>query len=107
MDDAAVLDAPAHVNGKWLSRPVTGTGRYAQEVVRSLIADSVPLVLHVPGDGEVPNWLSERCAVVRHRSTGSLFEQVALPLATRGCYLLNMAGPAPLLKRKQLGVLHD
>jgi glycosyltransferase involved in cell wall biosynthesis len=107
MHAAAALDAAAHVNGKWLSRPLTGTGRYAQEVVRFLVADSVPLVLHVPRDGEVPAWLSERCAVVRHRSTGSLFEQVALPLTTRGRYLLNMGGPAPLLKRKQLVVMHD
>ena len=100
-------DAPAHVNGKWLSRPVTGTGRYAQEVVRSLVADGVPLVLHVPRDADVPGWLSGACPVVRHRFTGSLFEQVELPLATLGRYLVNMGGPAPLLKRRQLVVMHD
>lgn len=104
MEPAAVPDA--HVNGKWLSRPVTGTGRYAQEVVRSLVAD-VPLVLHVPRDADVPDWLSESCTVVRHRTSGAVFEQLALPLATRGRYLLNMAGPAPLLKRRQLVVMHD
>jgi len=107
MKPEALLREPAHVNGKWLSRPVTGTGRYAQEVVRSLVADGVPLVLHVPRDADVPGWLSEQCSVVRHRGTGAVFEQLELPVATRGRYLVNMAGPAPLLKRKQLVVMHD
>ena len=36
-----------------------------------------------------------------------VFEQIYLPLATAGQLLLNFAGPAPLLKRRQLVTMHD
>ena len=36
-----------------------------------------------------------------------LFEQIYLPAATLGEILLNFAGPAPLLKRRQLVTMHD
>jgi glycosyltransferase involved in cell wall biosynthesis len=107
MKPDAAADTPTHVNGKWLSRPITGTGRYAQEILRCLVSEGLPLVVHVPRDADVPSWISTSCEVVRHRATGSLFEQLELPAVTRGRYLLNMAGPAPLLKRKQLVVMHD
>ena len=38
---------------------------------------------------------------------GHLFEQIYLPVATAGRLLLNFAGPAPLLKRRQLVTMHD
>jgi glycosyltransferase involved in cell wall biosynthesis len=45
---------------------------------------------------------------VRHAPLrGVLFEQIYLPLATFGRVLLNFAGPAPLLKRRQLVTMHD
>lgn len=102
-----VVAGPVQVNGKWLSRPITGTERYAHEIVRALVRSGLHLVLHVPRDATVPTWLESGADVVRHRSTGQLFEQVALPLATRGRYLVNLGGPAPLLKRVQLVTMHD
>jgi glycosyltransferase involved in cell wall biosynthesis len=97
-----------HVNGKWLARPLTGTGRYAQEIIRALVESRAHLlVVHVPSDAVPPDWLVSGARIVRHRTRGLLFEQVGLPSATAGRLLLNLAGPAPLLKRRQVLVMHD
>ena len=102
------IDGPVHVNGKWLSRPVTGTERYAHEIMRYIVrGGALRLLVHVPSDAIVPSWLAQGADVVRHRSRGQLFEQLVLPFATRGSYLINLGGPASLLKRKQLVTMHD
>lgn len=41
------------------------------------------------------------------RLTGHAWEQVELPLYSSGSLLLNLCGPAPLLKRKQIVTIHD
>ena len=51
------------------------------------------LVVHVLRDAIVQSWLAEGADVVRHGSRGQLFEQLFLPFATRGCYLINLGGP--------------
>jgi glycosyltransferase involved in cell wall biosynthesis len=101
--------APIHVNGKWLAQRMTGTQRYADEIVRAIIAtDTVDLVVHVPAGVQVPPWLNHPRVDIRHsRATGVLFEQVCLPIVTAGRLLVNFAGPAPLLKRRQLVTMHD
>ncbi|BDX34501.1 glycosyl transferase family 1 [Mycobacterium antarcticum] len=99
-----------HVNGKWLAQRVTGTQRYATEVVRAIIAtESAPLVLHVPAGAVVPEWLqeSELVDVRRAPVAGVLFEQIYLPIVSAGHTLLNFAGPAPIMKRRQLVTMHD
>lgn len=100
--------AVLHVNGKWLAHGLTGTERYADRVVHELLrADEVDLLVHVPRDATVPWWLGSRGVVLRHRRRGLVFEQLVLPWATRREMLLNLAGPAPLLKRSQLVLMHD
>ncbi|MGE2713320.1 glycosyltransferase family 4 protein [Mycolicibacterium litorale] len=100
---------PVHVNGKWLAQPLTGTQRYATEMVRGLIAcGAVDLVLHVPKGAEVPSWAAAPHVEIRRAPvSGVLFEQVYLPAVTAGRMLLNFAGPAPILKRRQLVTMHD
>ena len=105
MSEAAEL----HVNGKWIAQKLTGTQRYAGETVDA-IADSgrARLVLHVPADASVPAVLESRVAEIRRsRLRGFAFEQAYLPWATRGKILLNFAGPAPIIKRRQLVTMHD
>lgn len=97
---------PIHVNGRWLSKPLTGTGRYATEVTKALLAAGHDVVLWVPSDAQLPSWAS-RARVRRARTRGQLFEQVTLPWLTRRQTLLSMGGPAPALKKKQVVVLHD
>lgn len=98
-----------HVNGKWLAQKLTGTQRYATEIVRAVIdSGNTELVVHVPADAEIPDWLyTPRVEIRQSRTTGVVFEQVYLPAATLGALLLNFAGPAPLTKRRQVVTMHD
>lgn len=98
-----------HVNGKWLAQRLTGTQRYAGEIVRAMLGeDSVDLVVHVPAGATVPDWMTHPRVTVRTAPVkGVVFEQIYLPAVTAGRLLLNFAGPAPLLKRRQLVTMHD
>ncbi len=88
---------------------MTGTQRYAGEIVNAIVAtDSVDLVVHVPAGAEVPEWMHhERVEIRRAPTKGVVFEQVYLPVVSAGRLLLNFAGPAPLLKRRQVVTMHD
>lgn len=111
---AATLDAvyrpaaprPLVLNGKWLSARPSGMQRFAGEIGRRLLALDPSARVAVPRDAVLPDWLPPH-RVDRLRSRGLLFEQVALPVRTRGRILLNLAGPAPLSRRRQLVVMHD
>lgn len=100
-----------HLNGKFLASGLTGTERYAAEVltawaVHGTLADR-RVTLHVPADATLPPWLPESWTVRRSRLRGLAFEQLSLPLRTRGRFLVSLAGPAPLGKARQLLVMHD
>ncbi|WP_264014094.1 glycosyltransferase family 4 protein [[Mycobacterium] manitobense] len=97
------------MNGKWLSQSLTGTQRYASEITLAIAeAAEVDLILHLPNDAPLPDWTNlPRLEIRRAPLRGVLFEQVYLPWATRGEMLLNFAGPAPLLKKRQLVTMHD
>jgi glycosyltransferase involved in cell wall biosynthesis len=98
-----------HVNGKWLAQMRTGTERYATEIVQAIVsADCFDLVIHVPAEADVPDWARRHDVEIRRAPVkGVVFEQLYLPFATAGKLLLNFAGPAPLLKRRQLVAMHD
>lgn len=96
------------VNGKWLAQSPSGTQRYATQVLqayRRLHPDRA-MTLIVPADARIPSWAAD-LPVVRSRLRGTAFEQLALPWLSRGKHLYSMAGPAPLLKRRQTLVMHD
>ena len=63
--------------------------------------------MHVPAGADVPDWLAQRAEIRRGPTKAVVFEQIYLPVATAGQLLLNFAGPAPLLKRRQLVTMHD
>src|SRR5215217_7778869 len=110
MAPTALPPQTIHVNGKWLASPITGTQRYANEIARELMIASdgtYDLVLHLPANAELPEWALSGCTTVRHGSSGIGFEQLTLPFRTRRELLLNFGGPAPLLKFRQLVVMHD
>ncbi|WP_234835054.1 glycosyltransferase family 4 protein [Mycolicibacterium stellerae] len=66
------------------------------------------MVVHVPAGAAVPDWMrTDGIEVRRAPLSGQLFEQIYLPIATMGKLLLNFAGPAPILKRRQLVTMHD
>jgi glycosyltransferase involved in cell wall biosynthesis len=96
------------LNGKWLSQPVTGTQRYATEIARRLLTlHPGPVVLHLPADAALPDWVPDRVQVRRSRLRGQAFEQLALPFAARSQLLLSLGGPAPLMARRQIATMHD
>jgi glycosyltransferase involved in cell wall biosynthesis len=96
------------VNGKWLAQPMTGTQRFAQELLRRLVLrPDLDVVLHVPRRASLPDWLPTGTQVVRSRLDGVAFEQLALPWAARGMLLLSLCGPAPLVARRQVAAIHD
>ncbi len=98
-----------HINGKWLAQPVTGTQRYAAEMVGAIMSmNRLELVVHLPSGVGVPKSMVRHGVRIRRAPvSGVLFEQFYLPVATAGELLLNFAGPAPLLKRRQLVTMHD
>ena len=97
---------PVVINGKWLSAQPSGMQRYAAEVARRVLDLDPAVRVVVPRDALLPDWLPA-ARVVRSRLRGLAFEQLALPRLSRGAMLMNFAGPAPILKRDQLVVMHD
>ncbi|MEO8093705.1 MAG: glycosyltransferase [Pseudolysinimonas sp.] len=97
---------PVLINGKWLSAQPSGMQRYAGEVARRVLDLDPAARVVIPRDAVLPDWLPV-ARTVRSRLRGIAFEQVALPWRARGAMLLNLAGPAPIVKRDQLVVMHD
>lgn len=101
------------INGRFLTQGLTGVQRYAREITRALdglvaAGEAPPLRLIAPmgteGLEEFPN-LSPSMFGTRG---GQLWEQLDLPRATQGDFLLNLGNTAPLIQgRNQAVVIHD
>lgn len=98
-----------HLNGKWLGQPFTGVQRYSEEVAsRVAAAEDFDFVLHVPKGATAPAWTTKASVRVRVAPVaGVMYEQLYLPLATRGRLLLSFGGIPPILKRRQVVTFHD
>ena len=102
------------INGKFTAQRVTGVQRLAFGLVealdRALAArpSSASWVLLCPPGAEPPPLRHIRVEFGGPRSFGMHFwEQFALPILSRSGCLLNLSGPAPLLKRRQVCMLPD
>ena len=103
-----------YINGKFLAQPLTGVQRFAFETVLALdrlLAKHTlphPFVLVAPA-GQVHSGPELVAIPIVSVPASSLhaWEQIALPARTRGAFLLNLAGSAPLLKRDQVCTFHD
>ncbi len=110
---------PVYVNGRFLAQPVSGVQRVAREVLRALdgrlageCARGRRWVLLCPPGCEAPAF--DRIEVRRigvgdgRGWRGHLWEQRALPRASRDGLLVNLAGTAPAFARgPQIATLHD
>lgn len=99
-----------YINGKFTARRTTGVERVALGQVQALDRQVAPgaWTLLCPPLGRPP---ALRNIAVRHVGpTGwplHLWEQLALPWAARGGWLLNLAGSAPALARHAACMVHD
>jgi len=95
------------INGRWLSKSVTGTQRYALEVSRLLLDDhTFDATLYVPRGTCIPSWASH-WRIVELPTNGIMFDQLVLPLMTARSTLLNLSGSATVWRRRQVAVLFD
>lgn len=106
------------INGRFLAQPLTGVQRFARELTqavdRKVGAGAVPDALRgadwrliVPDDAKLDLDLGAIRLERLGGGAGHLWEQTALAWRTRGDLLLGFGGSGPLLKRRQLTVIHD
>ena len=97
------------VNGKFTAQRLTGVQRVAYELMRAVrsidcAADEIEVV--VP-----KNAVASASPLARMRPVpwlkGDLWEQIALPLATRGELLLSLCNSGPVFKRRHVVMIHD
>lgn len=102
------------VNGKFTAQPTTGVQRVAGELlcaVDRLLPESGrarPWVLLCPPGAHPPPLKHITVRTIGSRLGGLHFwEQALLPAYSAGQLLLNLSGPAPLLKRRQVCMIPD
>jgi glycosyltransferase involved in cell wall biosynthesis len=98
------------INGRFLTQGLTGVQRYAREVTRALanMADAPPMRLIAPPGAEGLDGYAALNPVVTGTRGGQLWEQLDLPRAAAGDFLLNLGNTAPLIQgRNQAVVIHD
>jgi len=102
-----------YINGRFLSQRVTGVQRYAREIVTALDK----LLQEGKNEDEwcilAPKNIIDDLPIEKIKlkvcgfSTGHLWEQVELPFYAKDGFLLNLCNCAPLIKKKQLLIIHD
>lgn len=109
---------PIFINGRFVTQRVTGTQRYAHELLQYLDAklnampaqspSTTPAVtlLVPPSDTPLPTYRSIRVLRVG-RCTGQVWEQFELPFYARRGILFSLVGGAPLLHRRNIITIHD
>lgn len=96
------------VNGKFTAQRLTGVQRVAYELMRAVRATQAANEIEVA----VPhNAIESASPIDRLRPVpwlkGDLWEQIALPLATRGELLLSLCNSGPVFKRRHVVMVHD
>jgi glycosyltransferase involved in cell wall biosynthesis len=104
------------LNGRFLTRPLTGVQRTAFEMVcaidrliekKQVEVDDVSLVLIYSGEIINPIELKHIKLLQRGKFTGNVWEQLELPLYTWGSLLISMCSISTLFKAKQILIVHD
>lgn len=100
-----------YINGRFLTQKLTGVQRFALETVLALdeIAGDYPhyqFVLLSPKIASSPMLNNIKHRVVG-RLSGMLWENIELPWFARNGFLVNLGNTAPILKQKQMVVIHD
>ena len=104
-----------YINGRYLSQVVTGVQRYAHEVVAAWDADLAGglidpkrYAIEVIAPRDVLALPDYKCIrVSRSRTNGRFWEQVELPLRTKGGLLFSPYAAAPVFKFRHAVTIHD
>ncbi|MDX2265200.1 MAG: glycosyltransferase family 1 protein [Hyphomicrobiales bacterium] len=103
------------INGRFLSQPITGVQRYAEEITRALDAlkadgaeGAQDLELEIVCPPTARPLLGLRATPIRIVGSGGghAWEQTVLPRAVRGG-LLSLGNSGPIAKRRQIVCIHD
>lgn len=98
------------INGRFLTKPVTGVQRYARELLsaldRQLAPDVQMICLAPPQPFDAPYWHKIEVRRVGH-SRGNLWEQLELPLYAHGELLFSPANSGPFHYANQVVTMHD
>lgn len=111
--DAAVIP-PLALNGRFLTRPMTGVDRTAQELMRAYLMaypDSDLLCLRpereIADRQDRPAVLLDRCIPPHPARSMMIWEQMHLARAQPDRYLLSLCNIAPLFRKRQIVMIHD
>jgi glycosyltransferase involved in cell wall biosynthesis len=103
------------INGRFLTRNMTGVDRYAFEIVsaidtligeRHALTESIQLEVLCPEGGPLRSPFANIPLRILPRATGHVWEQAVLPLRTRSG-LLSLCNTGPFAIRKQILCIHD
>ncbi|AXC12929.1 Glycosyl transferase, group 1 [Acidisarcina polymorpha] len=104
---------PIFINGRFVTQRVTGTQRYAHELLDQLdvlltrSASPPSVTMLVPrSNGPLPSYRKIRLSQVG-RFSGQLWEQFELPFYARGGILVTLVGGSPVLHRRNILTIHD
>ncbi len=107
------------VNGRFLTRPMTGVDRYATEMVRALAALRARSGKAHRIDVAIPRSdlsdetiraaldLAVEDRIFRSRFSAYLWEQCILPFVARDSLLLSFCNLGPIARKRQVVVIHD
>ena len=101
------------LNGRFLTQGLTGVQRYAREIARALDAlvaagEAPPIRLLAPPGAEGLDAFPFLAPRIVGSRTGQLWEQLDLPRALSGDFLLNLGNTGPILAgSNQAVVIHD
>ncbi|HUN67305.1 MAG TPA: glycosyltransferase family 1 protein [Burkholderiales bacterium] len=106
------MRANIYLNARFAGWRVTGVGRFGRELSARLVpllagsGKFRPLVI-APGNPALANLADLRPLSRQSLVAATLWEQLVLPFRARDGYLVNLGNTAPLLRKRQLAVVHD
>jgi glycosyltransferase involved in cell wall biosynthesis len=105
------LNSRILINGRFLTRPMTGVDRFAFEVLRLWLpryGQSHAAEIIVPPVAPINEIYASLPSPTRVGSLrGHAWEQLELPIHAREATLVNLCSTGPILRESQLCVLHD
>lgn len=104
---------PLYINARFLTQPLSGTQRYAEQLLNVLDArvagrgDMPHIIALLPeGDFRRPSWSNIELRQLGPHS-GHLWEQVTLARAARDGWLLSLISSGPILHPRHIVTFHD